>query len=190
NYTDPLGLCRTTDVMFYFDGYKFWGPEEGYSLEQCEGSAGVECRDINVIKPEFVGPLTGQAAERVGYWPAADEPNAFTIESYVPWVEPIAFAETAAGYHCQPAVAGQDSMLDQLARLREELDRNLYNLGWWWNKADNVSSCGVWAIEAAPVGAAAGSLAGPGGAGVGGSLTGAAGCVWGLIESSIVENSR
>ncbi len=96
NYTDPLGLCRTTDVMFYFDGYKFWGPEEGYSLEQCEGSAGVECRDIAVVKPvDFTPPRVFEKPTRATYWPADGPRNAGTTG---PW----SFPESASGYHCQP----------------------------------------------------------------------------------------
>ncbi len=37
NCQDPLGLCRTTDVVFRADGSVFWGPKEGYSFLECTG---------------------------------------------------------------------------------------------------------------------------------------------------------
>jgi RHS repeat-associated protein len=43
NFTDPLGLCRTTDVTFSGEGNVVLGPRTGPSLEGCQDSNVVEC---------------------------------------------------------------------------------------------------------------------------------------------------
>ncbi len=49
NFTDPLGLCRTTDVEFQIPGDSgadvevLTGPDGGYTYDQCKNSAAVDC---------------------------------------------------------------------------------------------------------------------------------------------------
>lgn len=112
NFTDPLGLCRTTDVFFdpYQDGAVVEGPEGGLDWDECEGNGSVTCISQPLI--ETLGHLAGTV--RCG--PSADNydifgwvPDCFTWqEDCDSWAKQLGEAAEWLWFECSAMDEGCD----------------------------------------------------------------------------------